>query len=150
MKIRLKTISLLSACILIMACNDAKDQQNTVEMPQEAVLQKDSGLVSYYGKAFDGKKTASGEIFNSEDMVAAHPKYPMGTIVRVTNAKTGDSVRVRINDRGPTKINQREGVIIDVSHGAAKLLQMVEEGRIPATVEVLKWGQETDSLQAGN
>lgn len=112
------------------------------EPPQEVILQSDSGLVSFYGRAFDGKTTASGEVFDSREMVAAHPDFPMGTIVRVTNLETGDTVLVRIADRGPTRVNQQEGVIIDISRGAAEKIRMVTDGRIRGRVDVLQWGAE--------
>lgn len=73
-------------------------------------------------------------------MIAAHPTYPFGTVVRVTNLKNKRSARLRIEDRGPAHRQQAEGVIIDVSVAAAKALDFVDEGRVPVRVEVLKWG----------
>ena len=114
--------------------------------PAEKIIESDTGKASFYGAFFDGRKTASGEIFDSRDLVAAHPVYPMGTIVRVTNLETSDTATVRIIDRGPTKENQHEGVIIDVSKGAGEKLKMIEDGRIRVRVDVLKWGT-FDELQ---
>lgn len=118
----------------------------TAPEPQQPVVpevkETKTGLASFYGRAFDGQKTASGEIFDSDDMVAAHPTYPLGTIVRVTNLASNDTVRVRISDRGPTRLNRREGVIIDLSRGAAKKINMIAAGREKVQVEVLEWGQE--------
>ena len=102
-----------------------------------------TGLASYYGRSFEGKETASGEIFDKEEMVAAHPSYPLGTVTRITNLEKGGSVDVRIIDRGPTEENVAEGVIIDLSKGAAQKLGMVKEGRVKVKVEVLKWGDDT-------
>jgi rare lipoprotein A len=104
------------------------------------VKETKTGMASFYGRAFDGQKTTSGEIFDSDEMVAAHPSYPFGTIVRVTNISTNDTVRVRIHDRGPTKVNRKEGVIIDLSRGAAKRIKMIGQGRAKVKVEVLEWG----------
>ncbi len=74
-------------------------------------------------------------------MTAAHPSYPFGTIVRVTNLKNGRSVVVRINDRGPYgKAKKAARKIIDVSRAAAEALRFVGDGRILARVEVLEWG----------
>jgi rare lipoprotein A len=70
-------------------------------------------------------------------MVAAHPTYPFGTIVRVTNLGNGRSATVRILDRGPARGN---GVIIDVSRGAADKLGFIREGRTRVRLEVLRWG----------
>src|SRR5881275_2621422 len=60
-----------------------------------------TGAASWYGPGFHGKKTANGERFNTHDLTAAHKTLPFGTKVRVTNERTGKSVVVRINDRGP-------------------------------------------------
>jgi rare lipoprotein A len=91
------------------------------------------GLASYYGKDFHGRKTASGETFNMYDMTAAHKRLPFGTKVRVTNLKNGQSVVVRINDRGPFV----HGRIIDLSYAAAKEIGLVEMGVTKVRVEVL-------------
>jgi rare lipoprotein A len=98
------------------------------------------GLASYYGKEFDGRTTASGVRFDMRAMVAAHPTYPFGTLVRVTNLKTGRSVRVRIVDRGPAPGPRAEGVIIDLSMQAADALDFVRDGRTRVRIDVLRWG----------
>jgi rare lipoprotein A len=77
-------------------------------------------IASYYGQAFAGRRTASGERFNPGAMTAAHRTLPFGTRVRVTHARTGRSVVVRINDRGP----HVKGRAIDLSSGAAKAIGM--------------------------
>jgi rare lipoprotein A len=73
-------------------------------------------------------------------MVAAHPSYPFGTVLRVTNVTNGRAVDVRIVDRGPSRGPRADGVIIDVSYGAAGALDFVREGRTRVRVEVLRWG----------
>lgn len=98
------------------------------------------GLASFYGAAFEGRRTASGTIFDKEELVAAHPSYPFGTRVRVTNLDNGRSVTLEIVDRGPTDEYVDDGVIIDVSHGAARVLGFLEEGRQRVRVHVLSWG----------
>jgi rare lipoprotein A len=100
------------------------------------------GLASYYGKDFDGKLAASGVRFDMDAMVAAHPTYPFGTIVRVTRIETGRSVRVTIIDRGPASGPHGEGVIIDLSQAAAKTLGFIREGRTRVRVDVLRWGSD--------
>ena len=75
-----------------------------------------SGAASWYGPGFHGKKTANGERFNTHDLTAAHKTLPFGTKVRVTNERTGKSVVVRINDRGP----YAHGRVIDLSKAAAE------------------------------
>jgi rare lipoprotein A len=70
-------------------------------------------------------------------MVAAHPTYPLGTLVRVTNLENGRSVRVRILDRGPTARSQARGVIIDLSRAAAEALGAIRQGLVRVRVEVV-------------
>jgi rare lipoprotein A len=108
----------------------------------DPVLQTQSGKASYYGKRFHGKKTASGERFDQKALVAAHPSWSFGTLVRVTNKKNGRSVTVRIVDRGPAEKAQRRGVIIDLSTKAAKTLDFRKQGIVPVRLEVLEWGRK--------
>jgi rare lipoprotein A len=90
------------------------------------------GYASWYGREYHGKLTASGERFNMRDMTAAHRTLPFGTRARVMNLGNGRSVVVRINDRGPFK----RGRIIDLSWGAARRLDMVEEGVVKVAVRI--------------
>jgi peptidoglycan lytic transglycosylase len=104
------------------------------------VLEAREGLASFYGQGFDGKVTASGARFDMDAMVAAHPTYPFGTIVRVTNLRNRRSVEVRILDRGPASGPRADGVIIDVSQAAARALGFIQAGRARVRLEVLRWG----------
>ena len=92
------------------------------------------GGASYYAHKFHGRQTASGEIYNENDMTAAHKTLAFGTTVRVTNLANGKDVVVRINDRGPFV----EGRIIDLSYKAAGKLDMISAGVIKARVETLR------------
>jgi rare lipoprotein A len=83
-------------------------------------------IATYYGKEFAGRRTASGERFNPGAMTAAHRSLRFGTRVRVTNTRTGRSVIVRINDRGPFA----RGVAIDLSSGAARAIGMGGTGHV--------------------
>ena len=85
-----------------------------VEIDEETEI--GGGMASYYGKELAGNRTASGERFNPSQLTAAHRSLPFGSRVRVTNTANGDSVVVRINDRGPFS----HGRIIDVSQAAAR------------------------------
>lgn len=96
------------------------------------------GYASWYGKKFDGKPTASGEIFDMHAMTAAHRTLPLGTTARVTNLDNGKSVVLKINDRGPFV----RGRILDCSYGAAKKLGYVGAGLAKVRIEVLKVGRE--------
>jgi rare lipoprotein A len=91
------------------------------------------GEASWYGKQFQGKETASGEPYNMFDLTAAHRTLPLGTWVRVTDLKTGNSVVVRINDRGPVP----ETRMIDLSWEAATLLGVRARGIAEVSMEVL-------------
>ncbi|MGD9347986.1 MAG: septal ring lytic transglycosylase RlpA family protein [Candidatus Aminicenantes bacterium] len=93
-----------------------------------------TGLASWYGPDFHGKKTSSREVYNMYDMTAAHRTLPFGTYVMVTNLDNGRSVKVRINDRGPF-VKDR---IIDLSFAAAQVLDAVGPGVVPVKIEVLK------------
>jgi len=94
------------------------------------------GHASWYGNEYHGRRTASGEIFDENDLTAAHRKHPFGTIVEVKNLRNGKRVRVRINDRGPFQ----RGRIIDLSKAAARRIGMLQAGVVPVRVEVIKWG----------
>lgn len=89
---------------------------------------------SYYGKDFAGRPTASGERFDPEAMTAAHRTLPFGSIVRVTNAATGKSVKVKINDRGPFHGNRE----IDLSAGAARAIGMIDAGTGKVMLDVVE------------
>jgi rare lipoprotein A len=104
------------------------------------IFDSQTGLACYYGKSFHGQKTASGEIFNKYEMVAAHPTYRMGSRVRVTNLKNDQSVEVRIVDRGPAQTKKSKRYIIDVSEAAAKKLGFIKSGKAKVKLEVLEWG----------
>jgi rare lipoprotein A len=97
-------------------------------------------LASFYGPGFEGKPTASGIPFDKTAMVAAHPTYPFGTVVRVTNLANKRQVLVRVVDRGPAMRPRTEGVVIDVSSGAASRLDFVRQGRTRVRLEVIRWG----------
>ncbi|XUM19930.1 septal ring lytic transglycosylase RlpA family protein [Bradyrhizobium oligotrophicum S58] len=90
-----------------------------------------SGLASYYS---EGQKTASGERFNPSELTAAHRSLPFGTRLQVTNVKTGRSVVVRVNDRGPFV----QGRVVDVSYSAAQALGMINTGVAPVKVSVVR------------
>src|SRR6266853_2192088 len=94
----------------------------------------ETGLASWYGEAFDGKATANGEIFNLNELSAAHKTLPLPSVVEVSNLRNGRSLRLRVNDRGPYV----DGRIIDVSRRASQLLGFEASGTTPARVKILK------------
>ncbi|MCL2410956.1 MAG: septal ring lytic transglycosylase RlpA family protein [Treponema sp.] len=100
---------------------------------QETGAFRQEGIASWYGREFEGRPTASGEIFNASQLTAAHPTLPFGTMVVVTNQHNNRSVTVRINDRGPF-VPAR---IIDVSRAAAEQLDMIVTGTAPVIIETV-------------
>jgi rare lipoprotein A len=92
------------------------------------------GIASFYGREFNGRKTASGEKFDMNKFTAAHRSLPFGTMVRVTNLSNGKSVAVRINDRGPFKRYR----IIDLSLAAARAVGIVGTGTARVRLEIVK------------
>lgn len=100
-----------------------------------------TGMASWYGREFNGKKTASGERFNMNELTAAHKTLPFGTLVRVKNFDNGKTVTVRVNDRGPYRGKR----IIDLSYGAAKKIGMLQDGQTQVGIAILKKGEAGDS-----
>ncbi|MGD9944991.1 MAG: septal ring lytic transglycosylase RlpA family protein [Burkholderiaceae bacterium] len=99
------------------------------------------GRVSFYGKRFAQRATASGERFDPDDLTMAHRSLPFGSTVKVTNLRNRRSVIVRVNDRGP-HLRSR---IADVSLGAARMLGMLRHGVIDARLEILSLGGKDEA-----
>ena len=97
------------------------------------LLQVVNGAASWYGPGFYGRQTASGERLRKGTFTAAHRTLPFGTRVRVINLENGRSVVVRINDRGPFRHHR----VIDLAHGAASELRMMQAGEVPVRLEIL-------------
>jgi len=93
----------------------------------------EEGVASWYGVPYHGRKASNGEIYDMEKMTAAHRTLPFDSIVRVTNLKNGKQTEVRIIDRGPFV----EGRVIDLSHAAAREIDMVGMGIAPVRLELL-------------
>jgi rare lipoprotein A len=103
-------------------------------MPRGAGVNAETGLASWYGPEFHGRPTSSREIFDMNDMTAAHRTLPFGTYVMVTNLGNKRSAVVRINDRGPFV----RGRIIDLSYAAARVLGIVGPGTARVRLETLR------------
>jgi len=91
------------------------------------------GIATYYSDLFEGRKTASGEIYKKTELTAAHKSLPYGTVVRITRLDNKKSIKVRINDRGAFN----KGRIIDLSRVAAQSLGMIDDGKANVKLEVL-------------
>ncbi|HTY59010.1 MAG TPA: septal ring lytic transglycosylase RlpA family protein [Bacteroidota bacterium] len=131
----------LPALLLLAGCGAGSPRFTSRAWPEPSVGEpagpaRLEGVASYYADEFNGRKTASGEVYNMNDMTAAHRTLPFGTRVRVTDIDTGKSVVVRINDRGPFKDDR----LIDLSLGAAKQLGLIPQGTGHVILQILELG----------
>ena len=110
--------------------------------PAEDFDYAETGIASWYGNEFAGKPTANGEIFDPNELSAAHRTLPLPSIVRVTNLENGRAIALRINDRGP----YAHGRIIDLSRRAAQLLGFHVKGTAKVRVEIME--EESRALAA--
>lgn len=101
--------------------------------PAEDWNYDETGIASWYGEQFHGKYTANGEVFDLNQVTAAHRTLPMPTVVRVTNLENGRSIAVRVNDRGP----YARGRILDLSRRAAQLLGFEGQGTAKVRVQIM-------------
>jgi rare lipoprotein A len=113
---------------------NASGHVDVAPFPDNApVLWTETGMASWYGPPYNHRKAANGEIFEMNDLTAAHLTLPLNSIVRVTNLKTGSTATVRITDRGPF-VSDR---VIDLSLGAAKALDVWRPGTAKVRLDVL-------------
>lgn len=108
----------------------------TAPPPTRGELQPLRGVASWYGEEFAGRTTANGEIFDPHQLTAAHRTLPFGTVLDVMNPRTGQAVRVRVNDRGP----YIGGRVIDLSYAAAQQISLVEPGIGEVEIRVVRVG----------
>jgi len=101
--------------------------------PPARIGSTESGIASWYGVPYHGRRSASGEVFDMEMLTAAHRTLPFQTWVEVTNLSNGKQVDVRINDRGPFV----RGRVIDLSMAAARQLDMVRAGTVQVRLKVI-------------
>ncbi len=101
--------------------------------PQEDFEYDESGIASWYGAKFHGRRTANGEVYDMNALTAAHRTLPLPSFVRVTNLENGRSLILRVNDRGPFA----RGRIIDISRRGAQLLNFQRQGTARVRVQVL-------------
>ena len=126
----------LIVCCAVLVAGHA-GLHHAVARPETRAFFRQTGVASWYGPGFHGKRTASGERFDQNDLTAAHRKLPLGSEVKVTNLENGRAITVEINDRGPYV----KGRVIDLSKAAARRLGIVDDGvakvRIEATPQQL-------------
>ncbi|WP_269620164.1 septal ring lytic transglycosylase RlpA family protein [Zhongshania sp. BJYM1] len=124
-------ITMFALLLSLAGCSSTQFHENSGE---GSVAIIESGMASYYGDKYHNKKTASGERYRHELNTAAHRTLPFGTHVKVTNQKTGQSVLVKINDRGPFV----RGRIIDLSKSAFTTIGDTSSGLIRVDVQVVE------------
>ena len=130
---------ILSSIFLVSCSSIVRFSDTSSRQSEDASTASGSGLVfrgkaSYYHDKFEGRTTASGEIFSNSKMTAAHKTIAFGTRIRVTNLNNGRQVVVVINDRGPFI----EGRVIDLSRAAAEALDMIRAGVVDVECEILQ------------
>lgn len=126
---------ILMSFITFFCIQNVYSQQNSPEQ----------GKASYYADKFNGRRTASGDIFDNQKLTAAHRKFEFGTKLKVTNIKNGKSVVVLINDRGP----YAHGRIIDLSKQAAQQLDFIKEGVADVLIEKIESTDKLDNTSKG-
>jgi rare lipoprotein A len=131
-RILLACILLYQGCVALNAQSaaDSIRRQNR-KVPMVIV---DTGVASYYHSKFQGRITASGELYDQEKMTAAHNRLPLGTMIKVTNLRNKRSVVVKVNDR----LHHRNSRLVDLSRAAAAKLGYIGRGITRVRVEVLK------------
>jgi rare lipoprotein A len=126
-------------CLCMLVFLTACSGQNRPVVHPSARASELEGLASYYAEPYHGRRTASGEVFDTyKAMTAAHRTLPFNTVVRVQNMANGKAVQVRINDRGPFIA----GRIIDLSVRAARAIDMLRSGVVLVTLQILSPGTE--------
>ncbi len=144
-------VVLMVFCALLGGCT-----ANRRPATRPSIKPLDKGTASWYGPKFHGRRTASGERYDMNELTAAHPSLPFGTLLEVRNLRNGKSVVVRVNDRGPFSKSR----ILDLSFGAAREIGLVLSGTAPVeifrvdkggappryTVQVAAFGEEQRAL----
>jgi rare lipoprotein A len=121
---------------------EPEEDRNTISIPADAKpIYTETGIASWYGPPYHNRRGSNGEVYNMNALTAAHRTLPLGSIVRVTNVKTGHSTLVRITDRGPFI----PGRILDLSLAAAKKVDVWKPGLATVKIEVMKTPAPLDS-----
>jgi rare lipoprotein A len=130
-----RRLLIVLALLAVAACSEnpkPRDPRLPPVVPRVGTVVE--GIASWYGPGYDGKRTSSGEVFDQDDLTAAHYDWAFGTKVRVTLLSTGKSVVVRINDRFP----KFKGRILDVSRGTARAIGLIGPGTGAVRLEVVE------------
>jgi len=126
--------STFSSCSVDRSLREKRfSSERPVEYSRSADVQYITGVSSYYGKKFHGRKTANGETFNMYDLTAAHKTLSFGTLLEVENLANNKTVVVRVNDRGPFVRNR----ILDLSFAAAEKIDMIQSGTAKIRAKII-------------
>jgi rare lipoprotein A len=112
----------------------AQSSQDSAAKPSAEKPEPERGYAAFYSPSLEGHKTACGSTYSPDKLTAAHRRLPCGTKLRVTNLRNGKTVRVTINDRGPTSSSR----VLDLSYAAARRLDFTKQGTTLVKVEVLR------------
>ncbi len=134
-------VAVVSA-LLLSGCVRKKPRTPAAKMPRVGTVE--TGIASWYGHPYHGRKTANGEVYDMETMTAAHRTLPFNVRVRVRNLANNKTVDVRINDRGPFV----RGRIIDLSRAAARAIDLIGPGIAKVRVEVAALPSRSPSLES--
>jgi rare lipoprotein A len=133
-----RKLLLIILCLQLASCVSSmrysNNQTSNIDSETDSNVYSEIGYASFYGDSFVGKMTASGEIYDANQLTAAHRSLPFGTKLKVTNLENRQSVVVRVNDRGPFV----PGRIIDLSERAAKELDIIRKGVTRVQIEIVK------------
>jgi rare lipoprotein A len=125
-------VAVALACAHPVVRNEPPPERHVPAPQQRHELQ--TGVASYYGSEFEGRRTASGVPYHGRSMTCAHRTLPFGTVIRVTDVETSKSVVVKVNDRGPYAKDR----VVDLSLAAARKLGIVDRGLARVTVELVQ------------
>jgi rare lipoprotein A len=146
------TASLLIIFIAMMMQTSCSKRQGTQSKRNTSTIRstyREEGIASWYGKPFHGRRTASGEVYDMDQLTAAHPTLPLQSLLRVTHLATGQDVEVRVNDRGPYV----DGRVLDLSREAARRIGLFQAGVSKVRIELLhapvKLSEAMYTLQVG-
>jgi rare lipoprotein A len=130
----------LAASVFPTSCAGPRDRSALLSIPTPSPapvpgeIYRETGVSSWYGKDFHGRKTANGETYDMYGLSAAHRTLPLGAFIRVTNLDNYKTVKVKVNDRGPFARNR----VLDLSYGAAKELGFVAQGTTRVRIETVE------------
>ncbi len=151
---KFKSLAIILTILALGFCASDPSQTNRITTPQDMSLTYRSdtqtlfqtGIASWYGKNFHGRRTANGEIYDMLKLTAAHKTLPFNTFVEVRNLDNNHKIIVRINDRGPFVKNR----IIDLSLKAARMIDMENLGTARVALKIVKPAQKIPDLHIRN